>query len=37
MKQLIGRGRTADVYTWGDDRILKLFQERMPRHAVEHL
>jgi aminoglycoside phosphotransferase (APT) family kinase protein len=32
---LIGRGRTADVYAWGEDRILKLYQEHMPGHLVE--
>lgn len=32
---LIGRGRTAEVYAWGNDQILKLYQERMPRHVVE--
>ena len=32
---LIGRGRTADVYAWGEDRILKLYQAHMPGHLVE--
>jgi uncharacterized protein (TIGR02172 family) len=31
----IGQGRTADVYAWGEDRILKLYQDWMPRHLVE--
>ena len=32
---LIGAGRTADVYAWGEDRILKLFQNWMPDAAVK--
>jgi uncharacterized protein (TIGR02172 family) len=32
---LIGHGRTADVYAWGEDRILKLYQAHMPAHLVE--
>ena len=32
---LIGHGRTADVYAWGEDRILKLYQPHMPAHLVE--
>jgi Ser/Thr protein kinase RdoA (MazF antagonist) len=32
---LIGSGRTADVYEWGNDRILKLYQEGMPAVAIE--
>jgi aminoglycoside phosphotransferase (APT) family kinase protein len=32
---LIGAGRTADVYAWGGDRILKLFQAWMPADSVE--
>jgi aminoglycoside phosphotransferase (APT) family kinase protein len=32
---LIGHGRTADVYAWGEDRILKLYQVHMPVHLVE--
>jgi uncharacterized protein (TIGR02172 family) len=31
----IGQGRTADVYAWGEDRILKLYQDWMPVHLVE--
>jgi len=31
---LIGRGRTAEVYAWGKDQILKLYQERTPGHVV---
>jgi uncharacterized protein (TIGR02172 family) len=32
---LIGAGRTADVYTWGDERILKLYQDGFPTAAIE--
>ena len=32
---LIGAGRTADVYAWGDDRILKLYQDHMPAAPIE--
>ncbi len=32
---LIGAGRTADVFAWGDDCILKLYQAWMPANAVE--
>jgi uncharacterized protein (TIGR02172 family) len=32
---LIGSGRTADVYEWGEDRILKLYQVWMPRNPIE--
>jgi uncharacterized protein (TIGR02172 family) len=32
---LIGAGRTADVYAWGDEHILKLYQERMPVAPIE--
>ena len=32
---LIGRGRTAEVYAWGSDRILKLYQAHMPTYLVE--
>ena len=32
---LTGSGRTADVHAWGDDRILKLFQDWMPAAAIE--
>ncbi len=32
---LIGHGRTADVYAWGEDRVLKLYQAHMPGHLVE--
>ena len=32
---LIGKGRTADVYAWGEGRILKFYQSWMPASAVE--
>jgi tRNA A-37 threonylcarbamoyl transferase component Bud32 len=33
--QLIGSGRTAEVYAWGNDRVLKLYQSWMPAAPVE--
>jgi uncharacterized protein (TIGR02172 family) len=33
--RLIGQGRTADVYTWGSDRVVKLYQSWMPAEAIE--
>jgi uncharacterized protein (TIGR02172 family) len=33
--QLIGRGRTAEIYAWGDDRVLKLYHLGWPRTAAE--
>jgi aminoglycoside phosphotransferase (APT) family kinase protein len=32
---LIGQGRTAEIYAWGQDRVLKLYQDWMPLSAVE--
>ena len=32
---LIGYGRTADIFTWGDDQILKLLHGSWPATAVE--
>jgi Phosphotransferase enzyme family len=32
---LIGAGRTADVYAWGNDRVLKLYKSWMPVSVVE--
>jgi uncharacterized protein (TIGR02172 family) len=32
---LIGEGRTAQVYAWGDGHILKLYQEWMPASPIE--
>ncbi len=33
--RLIGQGRTAEVYTWGSDRVVKLYQNWMPAEAIE--
>jgi uncharacterized protein (TIGR02172 family) len=33
--QLIGQGRTAEVFSWGEGRILKLYQSWMPAYVVE--
>lgn len=33
---LIGRGRTADIYAWGDGLALKLYYEGWSHAAVEH-
>ena len=33
--ELIGAGRTADVYAWGDERVIKLYQDWMPAVAIE--
>lgn len=32
----IGQGRTAEVYAWGEGRVLKLFHDRIPPSWVEH-
>ncbi len=32
---LIGTGRTADVLAWGDDRIIKLYQDWMSAIAIQ--
>ena len=32
---LIGQGRTADVYAWGSDRVLKFYQSWMPATPIE--
>jgi uncharacterized protein (TIGR02172 family) len=32
---LIGAGRTADVFAWGSERVLKLYQDWMPARAIE--
>jgi tRNA A-37 threonylcarbamoyl transferase component Bud32 len=32
---LLARASTADVYTWGNGHVLKLFHERTPWHANE--
>lgn len=33
--KLIGQGRTAEVFEWGNDKILKLFRENFPKAAIE--
>ncbi|HEY4721512.1 MAG TPA: aminoglycoside phosphotransferase, partial [Anaerolineae bacterium] len=33
---LIGEGRTAEVYAWGDHQILKLYRRDMPNDWVEY-
>jgi uncharacterized protein (TIGR02172 family) len=33
--ELIGAGRTAEVYAWGDDRVLKLYFPFMGREPIE--
>ena len=33
---LIGEGRTAEVYAWGDHQILKLYRAGMPNDWVEY-
>jgi Ser/Thr protein kinase RdoA (MazF antagonist) len=34
--QLIGLGRTAEIYAWGNDRALKLYHAGWPAEAAEH-
>jgi aminoglycoside phosphotransferase (APT) family kinase protein len=33
--ELIGCGRTADVFAWGNGQVLKLYQDWMPRAPIE--
>jgi hypothetical protein len=33
---LVGVGRTAEVYAWGDRQILKPYRMGMPEHWVRH-
>ncbi len=33
---LVGNGRTAEVFAWGEDQILKLYRPEMPRDWVGH-
>lgn len=35
-KHLIGSGNTAEVFEWGDDKVLKLFYEGYPENAVKN-
>jgi aminoglycoside phosphotransferase (APT) family kinase protein len=34
--EMIARGRTAEVFAWKDDQVLKLFLEGWPVDSVEH-
>ncbi len=34
--KLISRGRTAEIFRWGNDRVLKLFLKEFPTHWAEH-
>ncbi len=34
--RMIGQGRTADVYEWDQNQVLKLFKERIPEHLIEN-
>jgi hypothetical protein len=33
--QLIGKGKTAEIYSWGSDRVLKLYLEGRPIDQAE--
>ena len=33
---LMGKGRTAEVYEWGKDQVLKLFYEDTPKAVVDY-
>jgi len=33
--QIIGLGRTAEIFAWSDDRVLKLFRDGWSRQSVE--
>ncbi len=34
--ELLARGRTAEIFTWKDDQVLKLFLEKFPAEAVAY-
>ncbi|MFN8472471.1 MAG: phosphotransferase [Anaerolineae bacterium] len=34
--ELLGEGRTAEVFAWGRDRVLKLYRAEMPPEWVDH-
>ena len=34
--ELIARGRTAEIFAWKDDQVLKLFLEKFPAEAVAY-
>ncbi len=33
---LLGRGRTAEIYAWGEGQVIKLFLEGWPEEAISH-
>ena len=33
---LIGQGESAEVYTWEDGQVLKLYRQQYPRQKMEH-
>jgi uncharacterized protein (TIGR02172 family) len=33
---LLGKGRTAEIYAWGDGQILKLFHDFVPERWIQH-
>jgi len=33
---MIARGRTAEIFAWGDNQVLKLFLDRLPAADAEH-
>lgn len=36
LEKPIALGRTAEIYAWGNDQILKLFHDWMPPYAIEY-
>jgi aminoglycoside phosphotransferase (APT) family kinase protein len=34
--ELLAQGRTAEIFAWGDDQILKLYRDFAPTHWVDH-
>jgi uncharacterized protein (TIGR02172 family) len=34
--RLLGKGRTAEIYAWGDGQILKLFHDFVPEGWIQH-
>lgn len=35
-KKIIARGNTADVFEWGENKVLKLFKADIPKEAIEN-
>ncbi|MHA1557516.1 MAG: aminoglycoside phosphotransferase family protein [Candidatus Heimdallarchaeota archaeon] len=33
--KLVGKGRTADVYMWGEDKVVKLFHKEFQRESID--